>query len=242
MKCSVCGDESTNGVRFCRKCGSRFEVEESGITSAVTRPIVKDVVFPQSGTAVVPMENAIEPPITEAYKPPVWPDNFVPPTDILPEESLAFVMEPTLFHQLFVDAFEPRGLFQLKSSYVEKGTGVVLWSKRKYVPDETIKCKHIELLFAKNKAFTGDWRIQEEPKALIRFTELESVKVKRGMLKAKVIIKMKPEKSIRLLAVDPIVREAVLTICWKDVAIAKKLASAIMYEISANKLQGFLRG
>ena len=136
---------------------------------------------------------------------------------MLPKEALSFTVDETLLKDMASEAFQARGLLRLMESRVKGG-----W--------ET----HIELLFARKDDFEpkNKWEIDfiSEPKIKIYFYQIESVTFKRKLvlLEPNLIIKLEPEQSVSDLKVDPIVREIVLHLSWRDAQLAKRLQAAIM--------------
>lgn len=193
--------------------------------------------FPLSGSPVVPLDKILKQPTIENYE--SLTELEALQSYVLPDDPLAFTMDSKSFSKFCFGAFEPRGLLMLKMSYRRRGS-IDLWKNGTDIPDKEIECRHIELMFAQDPTFSGYWKIQDDPTSVIKFEEIESVVVKKEFIKrvTKFIIKLKPGISIRYLNVDAIVREVTLVIDRKDIPLARKLQSAIMYELSQASLQG----
>ena len=228
MNCPACNETTVSQARFCRKCGAPL-TDDNECTSVLTRRDLTggDVVFPKSGSPVVALQTLHD------LRMPVY---------VLPEDALAFTIDPNLFSKFCVGAFEPRGLLMLKMSYLRRGSRIDLWNNLVLTPDKEIECKNIELMFAQDPAFKGDWEIQDDPTIMIEFEQIESIVVKNELFKrlGKFIIKLKPGLSVRYLHVDAVDREISLVVDRKQIPLAKKLHSAIMYELSQAKVNSLL--
>lgn len=259
MKCPKCSEESPAELNFCRKCGARLLTRDPESTSVITKKMVKDnaVVFPATGSQVVPLEKPKEPELPQ-YKPPVWPalppvEKYQKPEDLigrvestLPDEPLTFTMNPKFFSETAARVFEPRGLLRLRKSFIRRGGSWILKEGQTRIPDKEIFLNHAEVIFAPDKTFKNneqsrDYEYQvNNKKTMIEFNKIETVSVRKGLLRGSLTIKLHPEKKISLLEIDPVIRELTLTIARKDLPLAEKLKSAIMYDLSTTKLKGLL--
>lgn len=249
MNCSVCGEPSTSEVKFCRKCGASLKQHAPDDTSVITRPIVKEEVpfFPQTGAPVVPLEKD-----TKDDKEGVKQFGNskllgAVQSSMLPEEPLSFTVDEESFKDIPRKALDARGLLTLKDTYhVSWGD---LWEGNLTL--SKVEDKHIELMFATNDSYIPQSREREtlyergelKPKFRISFKDIESVTFRRGLLKSKMIIKLKPERDYsRLLKIDPVNREVILYVSQRDSKLAKLIQSTIMLEVSNLKLDRFVKG
>ena len=226
MNCPACNEITVSQARFCRRCGASLADDES--TSVFTRRDLpsSSVVFPATGSPVVPLQGI---------------QDLRIPFYVLPDEPLAFSINPNLLTKFFAEALEPRGLLMLKMGYVSKGSGISLWDDQPYVPDTKVEGKHIELMFARNPNFSASWEVHD-PTVTLHFQDVETVTIKKGFLRrlSELSIKLKPGKTLRFLEVDQIIRELNLTISRKDLPIAARLLSAIQFELSQTRLASVL--
>ena len=244
MTCSVCGETSDSEVNFCRKCGTSLKHQASDTESAITQPMTKENApfFPQTGAPVVPIGNVNNDEMTVVKQQDYLDLLGVNQSSVLPEESINFTIDESFFNDIARKAYQTRGLLRLKESYM---VGSYIGGSSRG-PRREIKEKHIDLLFAARDDFKpkDEWEgnYQIKPKTMIEFRFIESVTFKRGLFRSKLIVKLEPESTVSRLKADPIIREIVFNISWKDAQLAKRLQSAIMMEISNEKLRGILAG
>lgn len=196
----------------------------------------QEPIFPATGKQVVPLAQA------DDEKTVITASRYVGPLyaasiQALPEDALSFTVDESSICEWFRRALQPRGLLRLRDSYMAGS----LW-------DDTykkIEQNHIELLFPLKPDFGAQkkWELDllNNPKCRIPLDSIECVMFKRWMLKPRLIIKLKPEKSARFFEVDTVIREVVLYISHKDAKLAERLQSALMTEVSNANLQRLLR-
>jgi hypothetical protein len=249
MNCSICGEPSTSEVNFCRKCGASLKQHAPDDTSVITRPIVKEEMpfFPQTGAPVVSLKKDSNDEKETVKQPGKSEMLGAIQSSTLPEESLSFTVDKDSFKDVPRKALEARGLLTLKDTYRVSSGG--LWEGDMKI--STVIDKHVELMFAKNDSYipqSEEWNAlyghgELKPKFRISFKDIESVMFKRGLLKSKMIIKLKPERDFsRLLKIDPISREVILYVSQRESKLAKRIQSTIMLEVSNLKLERFVKG
>ena len=219
MSCWSCGESVVQEARFCRKCGAVLTYDNEA-TLVRTTPAV---VFPTTGRRVVPLTNpsSLESSALHGGR------SLAVPSELcdLPQDALPFTFDPRLFSRFCSGAYEPRGLLTLRTSYHDS-------VKRK------VECRHIQLMFARDPTFSGDWKIQADPTSIIRFEDIEGIALNRvhlGFSGGAFTIVLKPERTVRFLEVDEVNRELALMINRKHLRIARRLQLALSYEFAQSR-------
>jgi hypothetical protein len=136
---------------------------------------------------------------------------------------------------------------RLRESYTIRGNFIVT-ETRPYRPDKEVKEKHVELLLVRDENYLDKDDRVRDGKTKIPFRDIEFVSIECNLFRRVFIVKpvlvitLKPEKTVYRLEVDRVVREIRFNIARKDLPIARKFQTAIMFELSnANleKLVGF---